>query len=145
MSKVSTATIENLLTEPFITDYNHVFFNEGTKKFPKNSLSIEVTNNTEMTKFKKICEKVDIKTPFKKNKEGNKLYVKFGIPESLRVYDEERKLIENADIEKLLKTKDARIAFSVNKYTMAGVSGISFRAQQLQVKDKDDKFKDCFF
>ena len=85
MSKLSTANTETILTEPFITEYIHVFFNAGTKKFPKNSLSMEVTNNKDMTDFKNLCEKIEKKTPFKFNKDNTKLYIKFGLPEDIKV------------------------------------------------------------
>lgn len=145
MSTLSTVNTENLMSEPFITEFSHVFFNAGTKKFPKSSLSLEVTNNKDMITLKKICEGIEPKTPFKPNKENTKLYCKFNISSKLKVYNESRKVIDNADLEEMLKVKDGRIIFTVNKYTMAGVSGISFKCQQIQLKDKEDKYKDCLF
>ena len=145
MSKVSNATTENLLSTAHITDYDHVFFNAGTKKYPKESLSLEVTNNKDMNDFRSICEIMEDKTPFKYNKDNTKLYVKFGLSNQLKVFNDKKKEINDVDIEELLKTKDTRIIFTVNKYKMNGESGLSFRAQQIQVKDKENKFKECIF
>ena len=85
------------------------------------------------------------KTPFKYNKDNTKLYVKFGLSNQLKVFNDKKKEINDVDIEELLKTKDTRIIFTVNKYKMNGESGLSFRAQQIQVKDKENKFKECIF
>lgn len=143
MSKLSIATTENILTTPFMTGFNHVYYNEGTKKFPKCTLSMEV--NDDMNDFKKVCEKIEKKTPYKFNKDNTKQYIKFNISKEIKVFDINNKQIQNAEIDELLKSNDARLLFSVVRYNMGGIIGLSFKVHQIQVKEKEDLFKNCFF
>lgn len=143
MSKLSTATTDNLLTTPFISEYNHVFYNASTKKF-KESLSIDVTDNKEFMDFRCECMKLDINSPFKPNKEQTKLYAKFNLASECKIYDEDKKEAKE-DMEKCFYTHSARLMFTVHRYSMSGKTGLSFKCRQIQIKPKENKFKDCLF
>ena len=147
MANLNNATTENLLTTPFMTEFEHFYFNPGTKIFPKEYLTVEVTNNNEFKKFNETCKIVHKNTPVKDNKEKTKQYAKFNISKDFKVFnaDEKNFEIKKTDIEELFKTKDAKIIFTVHKYSMNGKEGLTFKAQQMQVRERPNKYANCLF
>lgn len=141
--EVNAVNEQNMLTEPIVTDWINVFYNPTNKKF-KASLTSNVSNNDEMMLLKDIVEKVKEKSPFRKNKEETQTYVKFGLSKKLKIYDESKKEIK-PELEEIFKSNDARIVFTASIYSVAGVDGICFTANQIQLRPKIDKFQDCMF
>lgn len=144
MVKITEATSENILSSNFTTDYQHVFYNDETKKF-KASLSIECTNDKNWEAFKEICDEIDITNGFKMNKDKSKMYIKFSIDKNMKIFDIEKRELNIKDISEILKDKDAKLLFTVSEYKMNGKSGISFKARQIQVKPRENKYQNCLF
>lgn len=140
---ISNATTENLLTSTFVTDWENVFYNPAVKKF-KESLSIDVTHNDGFQHIREVCNSVEVNKPFKQVNDGEKVYVKFNLSEEVKIFNTEGKEIKD-DIEEVLKKNNARIIFTVRRYSMSGKTGLSFKCHQIQVKPKENRFHKSLF
>jgi hypothetical protein len=137
------ASIETIeLSKPYVTEYMNVFYNPASKTF-KASLSADVTNDELFEKLKVMAEQIETKTPFKPNKENTKMYVRFSISNELKVFNEDKKEIK--DFGDMFRKNSAKLIFSINKYSVSGKRGLSFKVHQIQLKPKENHFAECLF
>lgn len=153
--KTTEITADNwTMSEPIITEYIPMFYNEETKKGKvlfKHSFSVCLERTTEdFQKFIKICvEKLkanpNTRDFVKESKDGNSHYIHLKISDSMRVFADSKTEIKDYDLTEICKNNDIQCALSLRYSSYEGKTGLSLTVCQIRYKPKESKFESFMF